>query len=368
METDVDWELFLVMLLLVVTGLVMIYSSSAVSAYEMVGETQYFFVRQLVWAALGLVACFIATFVSFDTIETLTPGFYVIVALLLALVLVPFIGREASGAWRWIDLGVFGFQPSALAKLTIILTIAFYLKSVDLKPNLRVKHLIVVLSMAFLYAFLIAVEPDLGTAVQIGILAVLMLFLAGFPVSYLLTVVILSIPVGAITIFSSGYRSERVVAYLNPWADPYDKGYHIVQSFNALAAGGLTGQGMGESIRKKGYLPEPYTDSIVAVMGEELGLIGITVLMGLLGYLTYKGFSISLKSSDTFQRLVGTGISSLLGIQALLNLSVVTGLIPTTGISMPFISYGGSALLVNMIAVGLLLNISRGTSSRGTHT
>ncbi|MFB6345210.1 MAG: putative lipid II flippase FtsW [bacterium] len=360
MSLKVDWDLFVVMLLLTVTGLVMIYSSSAVSAYELVGQTQYFFLRQLIWSLLGLGTCFVACYVSFETIRTLSPAFYLGVLALLGVVLVPALGREASGAWRWIDLGVVGIQPSAPAKLSIILMCAYYLTAVDLKPNLRVKHLVVVLSLTFLYCFLIALQPDLGTAIQIGLITLIMLFLAGFPVSHLITIGILSIPVGAITIFSSGYRTERVVAYLNPWSDPYDKGYHIIQSFNALAAGGLTGRGIGESVRKKGYLPEPYTDSIVAVMGEELGLIGITVLIGLLVYLTYKGFSVSLRATDTFQQLVGLGISSFIGLQALLNLSVVTGLIPTTGISMPFISYGGSALLVNMTAVGLLLNISRG--------
>jgi cell division protein FtsW len=359
---EVDWELFLVMLALVIIGLVMILSASAVSAMQMVDQARYFFYRQLTWSIIGLIGCFIATIIPFDVIKKLTPLFYAIGLLLLILVLVPFIGREASGASRWIDLGIVGFQPSAFAKLSLITTIALYLSSVELKPNQYLRHLMVALLLTFAYAFLVAIEPDLGTATQLGIISLCMLFLAGFPISYLMSVGLMGVPVVALTIFTSGYQTERVMAYLNPWSHPYGKGYHIIQSMKALARGGMSGLGMGESIAKRGYLPEPYTDSIVAVMGEELGLIGVSFLILLIVYLIYKGFAISMKSRDPFKKMVGAGLSAMIGIKVILNLSVVTGLVPTTGVAMPFISYGGSALLVNMISVGLLLNISRGAT------
>lgn len=359
----INWQILLTMMALVITGLVMIFSSSAVSAMEMVGQVQYFFYKQLTWSIIGLIACAVATIVPMKAIKKLTPLIYLSVGVLLVLVLLPFFGRESAGASRWISLGIIGFQPSEFAKIALILTLAYYLSTVELKPNNMFKHLIFALTITFIYAFLIAIEPDLGTATQVAFIGIIMLFLAGFPFSYLISVMTLGTPVIAFTIFSSGYRSERVVAYLNPWSDPYGKGYHIVQSINALARGGLSGLGMGESVGKKGYLPEPYTDSIVAVLGEELGLIGIFFLMVLITYLVIKGFQVSLKARDPFKMLVGTGLAAMVGIQSFLNLAVVSGFIPTTGVAMPFISYGGSSLLINMVAVGLLLNISKGDTN-----
>lgn len=357
--SDFEWEIFLVMLALVILGLVMILSASAVSAYEMMGLSEYFFYRQVIWTLVGLVGCFIAATLPMDLVKNLTPIVYLGVFVLLLLVLLPFIGHEASGAWRWISLGVVGFQPSEFAKLALVMILAYYFSEVRLRPNNRFKHLISVLVITFLYVFLVAVQPDLGTASQIGLLGVIVLFVVGYPLTYLAPVIIMSLPIGALTVFSSGYRSERVIAYLNPWADPYGKGYHMVQSIKALARGGLSGLGMGESIAKQGLLPEPYTDSIVAVIGEELGFIGIALLVLFLSYLIFKGFSVSLKCRNAFGKLLAAGIASMIGIQVLINLAVVCGMIPTTGVAMPFISYGGSSLFVHMIAIGLLMNVSR---------
>lgn len=358
--SDYDWEIFLVTLSLVILGLVMIMSSSAVTAYQDLGEARYYFYRQLSWGILGFLACFVSATVPLNLVKKLTPVIYLGGVFLLVLAMVPYVGREASGAWRWIDLGLISFQPSTFAKLFLILTLASYLSSVQLKSDRYFLHLMVVLGMTFLYAFLIAIEPDIGTASQVGLLGLAMLFLAGFPIAYLVTVVVLSTPVVGVTIFTSGYRSERVIAYLNPWSNPYDQGYHIVQSLKALSRGGLSGLGLGESVAKKGYLPEPYTDSIVVVLGEELGLIGISLLVLLLLYLVFKAFSLGMKSRDPYQKMVGAGLAFMIGLQVFLNLAVVSGLIPTTGVAMPFISYGGTSLLVHLIAVGLLLNISRG--------
>lgn len=358
--SDYDWEIFLVTLSLVILGLVMIMSASAVTAYQDLGEARYFFFRQLTWALLGFVACLGAATVPLDLVKKLTPVIYLGGAFLLVLAMMPYVGREASGAWRWVDLGVISFQPSTFSKLFLVLTLASYLSTVRLKSERYFLHLMAVLGMTFLYAFLIAIEPDIGTASQVGLIGLAMLFLAGLPIVYLVTVLVLSTPVVALTIFTSGYRSERVIAYLNPWANPYDQGYHIVQSLKALARGGLSGVGLGESVAKKGYLPEPYTDSIVVVLGEELGLIGISLLVLLLLYLVFKAFSLSIKSRDPFKKMIGAGLAFMIGLQVFLNLGVVGGLLPTTGVAMPFISYGGSSLLVHLMAVGFLLNISRG--------
>jgi cell division protein FtsW len=358
-----DWSLFITMMALVSLGLVMIFSSSAISAYQLVSSISYFFQRQIVWSLVGMGVCFTAMTVSFDTIKKLTPLFYVVVAVLLVAVLVPFIGREAGGARRWIDLGIVGFQPSSLAKVALILTTSLYLTSGERKEQNVVRDITVVGGLTLLYAILVALEPDVGTAFQMFLIGMTMLFLAGFPYHYILFSFVLAMPLGALTVFTSGYRRDRVIAYLDPWGDPLDKGYHAIQSMKALGAGGLTGRGLGESLQKMGYLPEPYTDTIVAVMGEELGFLGVLFLIGLIGYLVVKGITVSLRVTDPFQRLVGVGLSALIAMQAAINLSVVSGLIPTTGVSMPFISYGGSSLVLNMGIVGLLMNISREADS-----
>ncbi len=359
---EADWSLFLAMLALVIFGLVMIFSSSAISAFQLVGSIQYFFRRQVLWSLVGLTICLAAVVVPFDVLKRLTPLFYAGVLVLLGLVLIPGVGREAGGARRWIDLGPIGFQPSELAKLAVIMISALYMSSASRDNNRRYKNILVVSLLTGVLAVLIALEPDIGTAFQIALIGFVMLFVSGFPYRYLVSLVILCVPLAGFTIFTSGYRRARVLAYLNPWADPLDKGYHAIQFMRTLQTGGFTGVGLGESVHKMGYLPEPFTDSIVAILGEELGLIGILALIVLVGFLVVRGFMISLRARDVYQRLVGVGISSLIGIQAALNLSVVSGVIPTTGVSMPFISYGGSSLVVNMTAVGLLLNISRSRS------
>ncbi len=356
----IDWSLLLVTLALVVLGLVMIFSASAISAYQMVGTTEYFFRRQVIWSLIGIGACVAVALVPLDSVRLGVPVLYCAVLVCLALVLWPVTGREAGGAWRWIDLGPIGFQPSEFAKLALVAGGALYLTREETVRSNPVRRILGVVGLTLLPVILIVLQPDVGTAFQIAMIGGIMLFLAGTPLMYLTFLVLMSLPLGAVAIFTSGYRSARVMAFLNPWGDPFDRGYHAVQFFRALAAGGLTGKGLGESTRKMGYLPEPYTDSIVAVMGEELGFLGILFLLILLGYLIVKGFAIALRSTDPFPRLMGAGLASMIALQAFLNLAVVAGVIPTTGVAMPFVSYGGSALLVNLLAVGLLLNISRG--------
>lgn len=356
---EYDWGLFVAMLGLVCMGLVMIFSSSAISSYELVNSISYFFYRQLIWSVLGLGVCFIAMTVSIDSIRNITPLIYVGCAILLGIVLIPVVGREVGGARRWIELGFIGFQPSALAKIALILMSARYLTTGERQERNLIRDIVVVGALTLFYAVLIALEPDVGTAFQIFIIGMVMLFLAGFPYHYIIFSIVLAVPLGALTVFTSGYRRERILAYMDPWGDPLDKGYHTIQAMKALGAGGLSGRGLGESVQKMGYLPEPYTDSIVAVIGEELGYLGILFLIGLIGYLVTKGFTVSLTSKDPFKRLIGVGLSSLIALQSALNLSVISGLIPTTGVAMPFISYGGSSLLINMGAVGILMNLSR---------
>lgn len=357
---QIDWSLLLVTLTLTMLGLVMIFSASAISAYQAVGTTEYFFQRQFLWSLIGMGVCLGVALTPMETIRVFVPVFYVAVLVFLALVLLPATGREAGGAWRWIDLGFVGFQPSEFVKFALVTAAALYLTREGTDRSNPVKNISVVIGFTLLPVMLIILQPDVGTAFQIVMIGWIMLFLAGIPLTYLAFLVVLSIPLGAVAIFTSGYRSARVMAFFNPWGDPFDQGYHAVQFFRALAAGGLTGRGLGESARKMGYLPEPYTDSVVAVMGEELGYLGILFFVVLIGYLIVRGFAIALQTTDPFQRLAGAGLAAMIALQACLNLAVVSGVIPTTGVAMPFVSYGGSALLVNLLSVGFLLNISRG--------
>ncbi|MFP4686632.1 MAG: putative lipid II flippase FtsW [bacterium] len=358
---EIDWSLFLVAVSLLVLGLLMVFSSSAFRAYRGYNNELYFFQRQLIWGLIGMAACLFGAVISFDTLKSLIPVLYVVILISLILVLVPFIGREAGGARRWLSFGFIGFQPSESAKLVVILISALYLTKSRLQQKNIIRDMAAVFFLVGLLVLFVVLAPDVGTALQLMGLGLIMLFLAGFPWRYLFTLAAMTVPAFAVAIMVSGYRRARIIAYINPWGDPYSKGYHILQSLRALGRGGLFGRGLGESFLKQGYLPEPYTDSIVAILGEELGFLGIMFLFGLIIYLIWRGYMISLQASDPFDRLLGLGLVALIGTQAALNLAVVSGSVPTTGIPMPFISYGGSSLVINMVAVGLLLNISRRT-------
>ncbi len=360
---EIDWSLFLVALSLLVLGILMVFSSSAFRAYSSYNNEFYFFHKQLIWGLIGIVACLSAAVISFDTLKSLIPVFYFAVLVSLVLVLIPFIGREAGGARRWIDFGFISFQPSELGKLAVIMITALYLSKSRLQQKNIVRDMGAVFFLVFILAFFVVLAPDVGTSLQLILLGFIMLFLVGFPYHYLFMLGAMIVPVFAVSILVSGYRRARILAYINPWGDPYSKGYHILQSMRALGRGGFFGRGLGESFLKRGLLPEPYTDSIVAILGEELGFMGVALLLALIVYLIWRGYMISLQSSDPFDRLLGLGLVALIGTQSALNLAVISGTVPTTGVTMPFISYGGSSLLINMTAVGLLMNISRRTNS-----
>lgn len=355
----VDWSLFLTMLALVSYGLVMIYSSSALRAYQTFENLEFFFARQFVWGLLGIGVCLFVALVSRKTLIQVAPALFVISVLLLFLVLIPVIGREAGGARRWIDFGLFSFQPSELARVTLILMLAAFLSRTTSDQNLDVQAIAWGLFMVGLVVALVGLGPDVGMAVLIFTSGLAVLFVAGLPIRSLLILGFFGVPFGMGVIFISGYRRARLLSFLNPWGDPYDHGYHTIQALAALGNGGFAGKGLGESLTKISMLPEPYTDSIVAVIGEELGFLGVFLVVGLVSYLIVKGFIISLQSSSVFDRLLGIGVCCLLGFQSFINLAVISALIPVTGMTMPFISYGGSSLVTNMLCMGLLLNISR---------
>ncbi|MGM0380398.1 MAG: putative lipid II flippase FtsW [bacterium] len=360
---EIDLSLLLATAVLLVVGLLMVFSSSAMNAFREFSNEFYFFQRQIIWSVLSITALVVTASIPVEVLKKLIPLGYVLIIITLLLVLVPFIGHESGGARRWLNVGIIGFQPSEFAKVAVIAVCALYLTKEKLEQKNIVRDMFVVCLLVMSLAFLIILQPDAGTAFQVALLGLVMMLLAGFPYHYLFSLMALGMPLAGAAIFISDYRRARLISYLNPWGDPFDRGYHAIQTLRALSRGGLLGEGLGESMMKRGYLPEPFTDSIIAVLGEEIGFIGLLFVITLLLVVIIRGFMISLQSPNSFDRMLGVGLVFLIGFQSALNLSVVGGLIPTTGVPMPLISYGGSSLLVNMIGIGLLLNISRRVSS-----
>jgi cell division protein FtsW len=279
--------------------------------------------------------------------------------ILLALVFVPYLGKEVGGAKRWLKIGVFSFQPSELAKWASILFLADFLSSQKKKPVSFFRHFLFSIMTVGIPCLLILMQPDLGGAFVLGVVAMFIFFAAGINLSYIITLILVSLPVFYFSIFSVPYRRRRIFAFLNPWADVRGYGFQIVQSYLALGLGGLWGAGLGKSTQKLFYLPAAQTDFIFSIIGEELGLIGTVSIVILFILFLWQGIKISLRSSDTFIKLLSFGIVVTIVLTASVHIAVVCGAVPTKGLPLPFISYGGSALVLNMMAVGLLLNSSR---------
>jgi cell division protein FtsW len=278
---------------------------------------------------------------------------------LLIMVLIPGIGGKAGGASRWIKLPGFNLQPSEMAKLALIMYMAY---SLDKKQD-KVKSLgsgfIPYMIVLMVLITCLVLQPDLGGALTLAAVAVTMLFAAGTRLVYILSMFLCGLPFLAYKL-SKGYHKSRIDAFLNPWSDPEGKGFQIIQSWLALGTGGVFGQGLGEGKQKLFYLPEAHTDFILSVIGEELGFLGVAVIIGMFFLLVQRAMRISVAAPDTFGRFLALGIAVLFGIEASVNMCVVTGLLPTKGLALPFISYGGSSLLISLFAVGILLNISSG--------
>ncbi len=354
----VDKWLFGSTLLLVVIGVVMVFSASAVMASERFGSGTYFLTRQLIWAVAGLLAMVLA--MNFDYRRWKNPGivFTFLGVTMLLLVAVFFLDRSHN-THRWIRMGFMSLQPSELAKPALILFLAFFLenrsKSLD---DWRHTLLPAVIPPA-LFAVLIVLEPDLGTSlVCLGITGAI-LYVAGLRLKYFAYALVPVVPTLYFLLFRVGWRRDRILAFLNPWSDPQGRGFHVIQSLIAVGTGGMTGVGLMEGKQKLFYLPEPQTDFIYAVAAEELGLIGSVIIAALFFVLAWRGFRAAVRSRDTFGRYLAIGITTMIVLQAFFNISVVLALLPTKGIPLPFISYGGTSLFVMLASVGVLLNITQ---------
>jgi cell division protein FtsW len=284
--------------------------------------------------------------------------------LLLLLVFLPGIGVQVNGARRWIRLWPSTFQPSEFVKLSMVIFLARYLSSPDFRPESFISFVKPLAVMAVFQAVML-IQPDFGAAMSLAFLTIAMLFLSGTRLKYLISLSILALPI-LFVLIKEPYRLRRVTSFLDPWKDPQGSGFQLVQSFIAFGSGGITGVGIGSSIQKLSYLPESHTDFIFSIIGEEFGFIGVSVIIALFAVICVRGFSIANKIQDRFTYYLAVGLSLMISLQALINFSVTTGLIPTKGLPLPFISYGGSSLLMNMAAIGLLLNISRGKDYRET--
>lgn len=357
-----DRKLFGVTLALCLIGVVMVFSASAVTAKQMYGNGYVFLVRQLIWLTVGLFG--MIRLMHFDYRKFRAPRIiYPSVALvLLMLIGVLFLDRTHA-THRWIHVGPISLQPSEFAKLVVILYFAWFLE-LRLRPGCPGvndwKHtLLPALGPVVLMLALILREPDMGTSCMIFLVALAMLFEAGLSVKYIAGLALASLPAIYLLIMHARYRYDRVLAFFSPDADPQGRGFQLLQSLIAVGSGGLTGVGLMESKQKLFYLPEAHTDFIFAVTCEELGYVGALVIVALFGIYAWRGFRAAFRAPDVFGRLLAVGITTLVVGQALVNLSVVLGLVPTKGIPLPFISYGGSSLLVVLLATGVLLNISQ---------
>jgi cell division protein FtsW len=354
-----DMWLFGVAVVLLSAGVVMVYSASAIVAADRFQDPYFFLKRQLFWALLGAVAMLVAVRVDYRHLEKLMVPVLIVAAVLLVLVLVPPFGQAINGTRRWIRFGVVSFQPAELAKLALVIYLAaFMARRQETLTDVR-RGLLPPLLVAGAFAALVFVQPDLGNCLTLIALTFGLLYLAGAPMRYLGWALAPAVPLLIIAIYAAPYRWRRMTAFWDPWSDARGSGFQIIQSWLAFGNGGLLGQGIGGSRQKLFYLPESHTDFIFAVVGEELGFVGATAFVALFAVLIWRGLRIGLRTSEPFGAYLALGITLLIATQVLVNLGVVTGLLPTKGLPLPFISFGGSALLMTMLSTGVLLNISQ---------
>jgi len=357
-RVSVDRWLFTVTLLLIFAGLVMVFSASAVMAKERYGSGYFFLLRQLGWATAGLLVMVLAMKIDYKRYRHPAVVFSLLGLTTLLLISVFFLDR-AHNTHRWMHWGPFSFQPSEMAKPALILFLAFFLenriKSMKDWRNTVLPAVVPTLTFIGLIVF----QPDLGTAIACAAITVCVLFVAGMEMRYLGYAFLASLLPLYFLIFHVAYRRARILAFLDPYSDPQGRGFHIIQSLIAVSTGGISGVGLMEGKQKLFYLPEPHTDFIFAVTAEELGLVGSLVIVLLFAIFLWRGIRTALRTQDMFGRFLAVGITSMIVVQAFINMSVVLGLMPTKGIPLPFVSYGGSSLFFALVCVGVLLNISK---------
>ena len=358
-----DRLLFLTTLLLVAVSLVMVYSASNLMAEGASVRQNAYVMKQAVFAAAGLLAMFIVMRVDYGRYRDprLILGLGGVTLAALAAVLV--VGPEINGTHRWFAVAGVGIQPSELAKIAIILFTAAVLERRMDRMDEPWHAVGPIVAAAVPMLGLIMLQPDFGSSLVLLAIVAVMVFAAGLPWRYIVKAGLVIVPVVAVVAILDRYRIRRLTAFLDPWADRQDSGYQLVQSLIAVGSGGVTGNGLGYSVQKLGYLPYPHTDFIYAVVGEELGLAGTSLLLACFCLIAWRGLKTASRAPDAFGSLLALGLTAMIGVQAFVNMSVVLGLLPTKGITLPFVSAGGSSLLVSLVGMGVLLNISQRASA-----
>ena len=340
-------------------GLVMIYSTSSIPAEHLFGaQSTYFLKKQLISALVGMLVMGLCMHLNHEKLELLVWPLLAVTVVMLVAVLVPGIGTEVKGSRRWVRFLGQGFQPSEAARFALVLYLAYSLTRKLERIKSFVYGFLPYLLVSGLMIGLILVEPDMGGAVTLGLIMLAMLVVAGARVSYILGLIALGIPTTFYFMASADYRWKRVMATINPWDYWHDSGWQLVQSLLAFGSGGLWGAGLGEGRQKLFYLPDAHTDFILSVIGEELGFIGVCGVLILFSIVTWRGATIALRSSTPFGSYLAFGLTTMIALHAIINMMVVMGLAPTKGLVLPYISYGGSALVIYLAAAGVLLNVS----------
>ncbi|RNC29512.1 MAG: putative peptidoglycan glycosyltransferase FtsW [Candidatus Dichloromethanomonas elyunquensis] len=354
----VDAVLLGTILILLLIGIIMTYSSSAVKGYLYYEDPYHYFKAELIWVALGLAAMTVALVIDLKLLCQWTKPILLFALVLLVLVKIPGIGKTVNGAQRWIGLGPLSIQPSEVIKLAMVLMMARFLSANSNNIRYFFRGVVPSLGLLGVVCALIMLQPDLGTTLVMAATVFFMLLAVGANLWHMAGLGLAGLGMVAAAIIAAPYRMRRIFAFLDPWADPSGKGYQTIQSLLALGPGGLFGLGLGQSRQKFLYLPENHTDFIFAMIGEELGFIGATLVVLLFFLFIWRGFRTAMKAPNSFLSLLAVGLTSLIGIQAMINMGVVTGVLPVTGITLPFLSYGGTSLLFTMAGAGLLLNVT----------
>ncbi len=344
--------------LLMGLGLVAVYSASSQLALDRMGDGYFYLRRQALFCFLGLAIMIAAKSTPYTLFSKLAYPLLVISSVLLIVLLVPGLGHKAGGACRWLRFGDFSFQPSELAKLSLALYLAYSMSKKGSDMELFSKGLLPHLLVAGAFMALMLLQPDFGTAVIIGFWVLVLLFVGGVRFRHLCSVCALFSFAVLWLIWQSNYRSVRLSSFINPWDDPRGIGFQIIHSFLAFGSGGIFGAGLGNSKQKLFFLPEPHTDFILSIAAEEIGFVGLTCIVFLFAIIVARGIKVALNAGDLYSTYLAFGLTCLIGLQVLVNMCVVMGLLPTKGLTLPFISYGGSSMIINLLSIGMLLSIS----------
>lgn len=352
-------NLFTVSIILICIGVVMIYSASSIYAWERYKDSTFFLKRHLVFLLIGCVLAFSVMLFDYRKLSRFSKPLLAVSLFLLVLVLIPGLGREVSGARRWFRFKFLSFQPSEFANLAVLIYVADFISRKHEMTKSFIRGFMPVLLVLGATAVLILVQPDLGTVVALAAVVFIMLYVSGVRLAHLFSILLLSLPALYLLVFAVPYRRARILAFLNPWLDSKGSGFQIIQSQVALGSGGVFGVGLGHSMQKLSYLPAAHTDFIFSIIGEELGLLGTLGVIILFMIFIQQGLKIIKNTSDRFGYFLALGLLSMIALRAVINIGVSCGVLPTKGLPLPFISYGGSSFIFDMVAVGLLINIAR---------